>query len=181
VKKICAWCGKDLGIVESRSHSEDVITHGMCEACATRFTTDTGTTLHEFLDSLGVPVFLVEPEPRVRTGNKQARELLDKDLSMIEGQLGGDVIECIYAKQPHGCGNDVHCKSCTIRNTVLDTFATGKSSVRIPAYPDIQTPEGVQTIRFVISTEKVGERVLLRIDDVQQQEKVQLKIQPTDY
>jgi len=119
----------------------------------------------EFLDRLGVPVLLVESEPRVLTGNKPARDLLGKGLGEIEGRRGGEVIECVHANTPGGCGQDVHCKSCTIRNTVLETFETGKSFLHVKAFPDIQFGENVKTMSLEISTEKVADVVLLRIDD----------------
>jgi len=130
-----------------------------------RLNSERGESIQEFLDRLGVPILLVEPEPRVRTGNRYARELLGKELAAIEGRMGGDVIECVYSKRPGGCGKDVHCKTCTIRNTVLDTFATGKSHLAVRAFPDIQFDNYIKTMSVRISTEKVGEVVLLRIDD----------------
>jgi hypothetical protein len=69
-------------------------------------------------------------------------------------------------KSPEGYGNTVHCKSSTIRIIVLETFATGKSFVRVPAYPDIQTVSGIKTMRYLITTERVGVFVLLRIEEM---------------
>jgi hypothetical protein len=119
----------------------------------------------EFLDRLGVPILLAESEPRVLTANKPARDLLGKGLGDIEGHKGGEVIECVYASTPDGCGQDVHCKACTIRNTVLETFETGKNFLRVKAFPDIQFDQDTRTMSLEISTEKVGDVVLLRIDD----------------
>ena len=166
MKKLCAWWQADLGTVGSEELSDNVISHGICKNCAARLFAGHGESLQEFLDRLGPPILLVESEPRVRTANKQARDLLGKELPEIENRMGGDVIECVYAKRPGGCGSQVHCKSCTIRNTVLETFATGKSFVEVPAYPDIQQFGEVKTMRLIISTEKIGNVVLLRIDDI---------------
>lgn len=166
MKRVCSWCRKDLGPAGSELGTEDAITHGICGNCAKRLCSGTGESLQAFLDRLGVPVLLMEMEPRVRTANKDACVLLGKSLPEIQGQMGGDVIECIHAKNPGGCGQQVHCKSCTIRNCVLETFTTGKSFVRIPAYPDIQLFGETKTMRFLVSTERVGNVVLLRIDDI---------------
>jgi len=146
-----------------------------------RLNSERGQSLQEFLDRLGVPILLVESEPKVRTANRYARELLGKELDAIEGRRGGDVIECAYSKRPAGCGKDVHCKSCTIRNTVLDTFATGKSHVGVRAYPDIQFDNYVQTMSVQISTEKVGELVLLRIEEFGEMEAGQTEPRPTNH
>jgi len=165
MRRICAWCQTDLGEIESEANSENTITHGICPACATRLCSENGEPFMDFLDRLGVPVLLVGPDVNVLTGNKPARDLLGKGLGNIEGRRGGEVIECVHASQPGGCGQTVHCKSCTIRNTVLETFETGKSFEHVQAFPDIQLGEDVKTMSLEISTEKVADVVLLRIDD----------------
>jgi hypothetical protein len=48
----------------------------------------------------------------------------------------------------------------------VKTAATGESQIRIPAYADIEDMLGLHIVRFLISTEKVGEIVLLRIDAI---------------
>ena len=165
MKHVCAWRQADLGEVESEANSEDSITHGICSSCAIRLRSGRGEPLMEFLDRLSVPVLVVESEPRVLTGNKPARDLLGKGLGEIEGRRGGEVIECFHASQPGGCGQTEHCKSCTIRNTVLETFETGESFLHVQAFPDIQVGKDVKTMSVEISTEKIADVVLLRIDD----------------
>lgn len=55
------------------------------------------------------------------------------------------------------------CVVCTIRNTVMDTQRTGKARERAPAW---LFKKNAGRLAFLISTEKVGDRVLLRIDEV---------------
>ncbi|MEW6355294.1 MAG: hypothetical protein AB1696_03135 [Planctomycetota bacterium] len=165
MKRICAWCKKDLGAKPSMA-DDATITHGICKSCITQYLSALAKSMPEFLDGLGVPILMIGSRPRVVTANRQARELLGKDLPGIEGRRGGEVIECIYSKRPGGCGEQEHCKSCTIRQTVLETFATGKGFVRVRAYPDIQTGKDEKTMCIEISTEKIGDYVLLRIDDL---------------
>jgi hypothetical protein len=81
--------------------------------------------------------------------------------------MGGDVFECAYARLPGGCGRTAHCSGCTIRQTVMDTVRTGQGHLRAPAYLNRATPDGVQRIPLTISTERVGDFVLLRIDAVE--------------
>ncbi|MCJ7776462.1 MAG: hypothetical protein MUP08_08760, partial [Desulfobulbaceae bacterium] len=69
-----------------------------------------------------------------------------------------------------GCGNTVHCKSCTIRNTVTDTLQSGKSNIKVPAYPDLHHITGDNRIRFLITTERAAEAVLLRIDEISEED-----------
>jgi hypothetical protein len=166
MKRVCAWCNKLLGTVDSDDQPKNSITHGICPACIENFFLKKVESLEEFLNRLNAPILLIEPEPIVITANKQACEILGKDLSEIRGHKGGDVIECAYAKLPGGCGNQQHCKSCTIRITALETFATGKSFLNVPAYPDIQQFSKIKKMEILISTEKVGDLVVLRIDSI---------------
>jgi hypothetical protein len=92
--------------------------------------------------------------------------MLGKGSPEIEGHKGGDVFECAYARLPEGCGNTIHCSGCTIRRTVMETHKTGKSSLRVPATLNRNDPEDPDKITLLISTEKIADVVLLRIDAV---------------
>lgn len=169
MRRVCAWCNKDLGVRGAGGAGPDQeITHGICEACAARVLANPEETLLDFLDRLHAPVLVVLPDAQVFTGNKLARDLLDKDLDQIQGFRGGEVIECSHAHLGAGCGFEVHCQSCTIRQTVRETYATGKSLVNVRAYPDLQIGEEGKTMSLLISTEKFGDFVLLRIDDLRE-------------
>ena len=165
MKHVCAWCNADLGGIQEDRETFG-ITHGICEKCLKILLLENSKLLHEFLDSLCVPVVMIGAGVKVRAGNKYAKELFGKELSEIEDIGPGDIIECTHSKTPGRCGSDVHCKSCVIRNTILETFASGKSFTNVPAYPDVEALSKVKTVCFRISTEKVGDFVLLRIDDV---------------
>lgn len=166
MKRVCAWCKTEMGIVPLESLSDEIITHGICEECKNKVLGPRRFALMDFLDSLAAPVVVVDATGSVNSANKQARELLQKELPDIEGFKGGDVFECAFAKDPRGCGNTIHCDACTIRNTVMDTFSSGKSHLETPAYLILGTPDSNQKIQFLISTEKVKDVVLLRIDKV---------------
>ena len=169
--RVCAWCSKNMGTVDSGIHSEAVITHGVCRDCVNKFFgvevfAERGVGLEVFLDSLAAPVVVVDSTVTVKTANRQARVLLQKDLPAIEGYQGGNVFECAHARLPGGCGNTIHCSGCAVRGTVTDTFQSGRSHLKVPAYLKSGTPDDCQEVHLLISTEKVGEVVLLRIDEV---------------
>ena len=166
MRHVCAWCSADIGEVESSVHPPDAITHGICHSCAQSISAQRGKPLRTFLNTLDFPVLLVDSDVVVLGANQAAQDLLGKELPEIEAHKGGDVIECFYANLPAGCGENTHCRSCVIRNTVGETFKTGKSFLREKAFPDIQLGQQVKTLSLEISTEKVGEAVLLRIDDI---------------
>jgi hypothetical protein len=104
------------------------------------------------------------------TGNSIGPALLQKNPEEVEGELGGDAFGCNYANLPGGCGNTVHCRTCAIRINVLETLQSGKSKIGIPAYPDFHHMTGENRVRFLITTERIGETVLLRINDVAEED-----------
>lgn len=159
---ICAWCGKIL----RQGSPEAEITHGMCTDCVEYFKNDDVESLQQFIDKLEAPVLLVDDTGKVITVNKAALNAIGKVLDQVRGYNGGDVMECAYARLPGGCGKTEHCAACTIRNTVMDTHRDGLSRKRTTAFQEIVTPEGVAKMRFLISTEKEGDIVLLRIDEM---------------
>ena len=171
MKSVCAWCNADLGGGGEQLPENCPITHGVCLSCAQRFLAELAEPLRGFLDRLGVPVLLIDSSPEVRAANALAREMLGKDIAEIEGHRPGRVIECLHAYEPGGCGNQIHCKSCTIRRAILDTHATGKSLTRLRAFPDILSAnDGAKRLSIEISTEKVGDVVLLRVHEMTEAE-----------
>lgn len=146
--------------------SEKLVSHGICKECTAAVFGSKKYSLMDFLDSLNAPVLTVDTEGKVGCANKQAREILQKEMPDIEGLTGGDVFACSYAHLPDGCGGSFHCDACTIRNTVMSTFQTGEGYLRIPAFLMRGTPDDTYEIQFLISTEKVADVVLLRIDKV---------------
>ena len=163
MKKICAWCKRELEAGPVFSESDTPISHGMCPVCAFHVRASMGMPLQEFLDGLNEPVVLVNGDGRVMSANNDAQSLLGKSIDKINGFKGGEVFECEYSCLPEGCGNTVHCAGCTIRNTVMDTFDTGKGHVRESAYLNHNTKGRID---YLISTEKVGEYAFLRIDEI---------------
>lgn len=165
MKRMCAWCKKDLGSNEDYAVEGD-ITHGICSLCAVQISAGEPRSLRQILDCLEEPVFVVDSDGLMKAANNRGLKMLGKSDVDIENKFGGDVFECTYAHLEGGCGNTIHCKTCAIRNIVMDTLATGSGYKNVPAYQNINTADGEWITKFLISTEKVGERILLRIDDV---------------
>jgi PAS domain-containing protein len=169
MKVICAWCHQELEAdPEIADDSGSEISHGICSSCGDYFLSGRRPTLDEFLDRLAVPVLVVDAQGTIVLANHYALDILGKDLNKVQGYRGGDAMECGYARLPGGCGKTEHCKACTIRNSVMETFSTGQSLLRVPAYLNRRTEDGTVRIRFLISTQKVADTVLLRIDQVDQ-------------
>ena len=171
MNKTCAWCNKDLTAKEEYT-SEGDISHGICTQCAIKLTSSNPRTAKELLSFVREPVFVINSDGIMKAANNSGLKMLGKDMDEIEDALGGDAFECSYASLEGGCGNTEHCKTCTIRNAVMDTLSTGKGYRNIPAFQSINTSEGPKIFRFYISTEKVEECILLRIDKAVEVDKV---------
>ena len=163
MNKLCALCNKDLMVNEEYA-SEGEISNGICTPCAIKLTSSNPRTAKELLRLVREPVFVINSDGIMKAANNSGLKMLGKDMDEIEDALGGDAFECSYASLEGGCGNTEHCKTCTIRNAVMDTLSTGKGYSNIPAFQSINTSEGPKILRFHISTEKVEECILLRID-----------------
>lgn len=169
MKKVCAWCLKELGKISDSRYQDNVITSGICNECAEHFVANKpGRKIKEFLDSIELPIFVVNSKFQVQTANKSALNMLKKDIEQVGGYFGGDAMECAYARLPGGCGKTEHCNACTIRKTVAESHATGKRIVKRTALEDIKTSNGVMKMRYIITTEKIKDVVLLRIDEANQ-------------
>jgi hypothetical protein len=122
--------------------------------------------LMDFLDRLDVPILVVGDDAKVQQANKHMRAMLGKDPAEVAGRLGGEVFECVHAKEQGGCGRAFHCSGCAIRRAVMDTFATGVSLRKVPAYLHRDMITEYIQLDLLISTEKVFNAVLLRIDRI---------------
>lgn len=167
MKKICAWCKKEIEeITDPNTSTNFEITHGICRSCKDYFFNNRATKMDKFLNQLDAPVLMVNPQGEVLLANNQALQFLDKDLAVVKDLRVGDVMECAYARLPGGCGGTRHCIACTIRNSIKLTHETGKSLNHVPAFLNHLDGQTAQSFEYLISTEKVAEVVLLRIDEV---------------
>lgn len=162
MKRICAWCKRPLAEQTTGDTDYLGITHGICSQCQYDLLNIKRYQFHEFLDTFETPILIVNQDGRIQTANDRAQNMLGKSLADIEGYPGGEVFECVNASLPEGCGNTIHCIGCTVRRTVMKTMDNGRSYNHVPASLDTQGGP----INFHISTERLGDVVMLRIDDV---------------
>lgn len=167
MRQVCYLCGAELGEPLERDLPGEHTSHGVCRKCLDVCMAGAGKRLDEFLDTLQAPVVVVDGGVRVVAANALAQKLVAKNMKAISGHLAGEVFECVHSHEPSGCGHTLHCESCMIRSSVTKTFQTGNPCIRVPACQDLDTFEGPRKVRFLITTEKVGGTVLLRIDDLE--------------
>jgi hypothetical protein len=161
MQQVCRLCKTEL---DNEQRSESFITNGICSPCSRSFAQNTDS-LKEFLDAAEAPILVMQSEPRqVLTANQKACGLFKKELSQIEGYRGGQLLDCIHACTEGGCGIDINCKNCKIKNAVVETFTTGKSFEGISTSLQVKKNGEINPYILEISTEKVGELALVRID-----------------
>jgi len=115
------------------------------------------------LDSFDRPVLVLDSTGRVVAANGQMAALCHRSPRSLHGLLGGEVMECSFARMPGGCGNTVHCKACAIRECLADTLATGKPIIRCPAF--VVTGRG--RVDYFITTRMRGELLEMIVEEPQ--------------
>ena len=158
----CTWCNETLAV--GRSPDRRRIADSVCGNCSENFVFQMGVPLQTFIDSLQAPIFIVDGNVVVQAANTWGYALLKKDARNVLQQPSGVVFECAYARLPGGCGRTVHCSGCAIRRSVYHTMETGASLTRVPAVLNCGQVSGPEKVSLYISTEKMGNIVLLRID-----------------
>lgn len=165
MQETCWLCHAPLES-ETETVSRPVL-RGVCPQCSRLLSVDAAPmSLSDYLDQLDVPVLVMKDDVRVAGYNEAARALLGGQRGDLVGLLGGDALSCEFARLPGGCGKTEHCKGCAVRHAVTATQETGASMVKIPAYHRRRTPNGTEEVRLLVSTERMGRFVLLRIDEV---------------
>jgi PAS domain-containing protein len=164
----CTWCNNEIPPEQAGSASENRVTRGICAACREHFAFQMGVPLQSYLDSLPVPIFVVDGQGVVQNANRTGYTYLQKKPEQVMKKLGGVVFECAYARLPEGCGRTVHCTGCAIRRSVAQTYETGQRLVGVPALMHCGRAGEEQDIAMRISTEMLGDIVLLRLDSAVQ-------------
>ena len=162
MKVICSYCRKKIG--EKEPLDDDNVSHGMCEDCYEYYQEQIkGLSLDEFLNKFEAPVLIVDEEGRIVAANEMAETITGRGKSSRDliGLLGGEVMECVYARLPEGCGRTEHCVACSIRNTVMASMESGEPQVRVPV--KLQRKE--RETRMTISTTKIFSLVRIVIEN----------------
>lgn len=167
MKQTCISCRQELTDLQGQT-GPPRISQGVCADCLQKIWQETPRSSREILENFQAPVLLVDDRNRIRAANGLASRILNRPLPEIENQLPGDAMECDHARLPGGCGQTVHCQSCSLRMALDRTMATGEGIEKMPTYLDVYQADGSVTRRFfMISTEKMSDLILLRIDEVE--------------
>ena len=157
-----------MGAVEGSTRPDTEISHGICEGCLSNFEFQQGVPLQRYLDSIPLPVVVVDRDVVVKAANHSASEALHKEQPEMVQHLAGNVFECAHARLPEGCGGTIHCSGCVIRRSVTRTYETGEPQAGVPAMLRRGGSGHPPDIALTITTVRSGDMVLLRVDAVEE-------------
>lgn len=159
MKVICSYCRNKMD--DKEPFDSDLVSHGMCEDCIEYFSPQwEGLSLGEYLDRFDFPVIVVNEDCRILAANQEMANIIGRGERETQGLLTGEAVECVYSRMEGGCGNTIHCKTCTIRNSVSHTLETGESLHRVECYVE----KGNERIPFFITTVKLEKSVQVLVE-----------------
>ncbi len=166
MKIICSYCRLDLG--EKEPFEDKSLSHSICPKCMDyQQIMMEGLSIEQYLDILEVPVVIINDESRVVGINNLAEKLIGKSHNETSGLLGGEAMNCVFAMLPEGCGNTVHCNTCTIRRAVMSVMESGIPKRHIP----VNLSQESQELNMIISAEKIDGIIRMRIEKVEAEPK----------
>jgi len=159
VDGLCMACMKMVA-----SREPQFVSHGLCDSCASAIESSVvGVT--SLINRFDLPILYMQGDPRqVVTANQAACDQFGKELPLVEGRRGGQVFDCIHSFTEAGCGKDQKCEECKVKNAIVDTFVTGTSHRAISTTLEIRMHGRDVPHAIEVSTEKVGNHALVRID-----------------
>lgn len=90
-------------------------------ATSKRMKTETNPSSYyrTILNTMPLPVFVVDDDVRILDFNEAAAKLLAAGRGEVLHRRGGEALHCIHAHEtPGGCGHSEACRNCVIRNAV---------------------------------------------------------------
>ena len=168
MKLVCAWCGSAIERPGYEGKPDSSISHGMCPTCCQVLDSQQrGVPLRRHIDSIPIPLLLVDADNTTLAMNAKACEILGRTPESSMGAQFGLVFDCVHYRLPEGCGRTFHCSGCVIRKSVAATFETGEPQVLVPATLSIDTPDQLSNADLTITTVKRDGVVLLRIENLE--------------
>ena len=165
MRLVCAWCGVEIDCSGYNEMIDPNTSHGMCPACSASLACqERGAPLEEYLDTIPIPVLLVDDNNHLVTMNTQARATLKKESDETRTRLSEKVFDCVFSRSSEGCGRRIHCSGCVIRRSVTATFKTGEAWVSVPAALCATSPDQPAETVLNVTTSKIAGVVLLRLE-----------------
>jgi PAS domain S-box-containing protein len=127
--------------------------------------------LSSLFNSVPVIMILVNENGEVLRMNRFGLELTMKNATEVVGLKCGEVFNCVHSsKEKMNFGPSDRCASCMLRNTIENTFRTGKEYFKVESQISISGQRGLKNHTILVSTSIISEQpdktVLLTIDDI---------------
>jgi len=163
MRRVCAWCNKFMGNTDAEDGPVGNVTHSICDECADNLDFQLGVTLQRYLDSLKMPIILVDCAGNVLKANSMARDLAGTPQEQAGRGWEGKIYECAHSRLPERCSQMFHSSGCTIRFAATETYTTGRNITAVPALLNGCSSSQV-TCDYLISTKLVNGIVQLMIE-----------------
>jgi hypothetical protein len=130
---------------------------------------DIDTYLRAVVDAIPSAVMVVDGNVKVHDANRAARQWLSCRAEGLLHDMGGNLLHCVHASEPGGCGGTASCSDCVVRQTVQDAYGGG-GALRRTAHMRLGRGAQSQDAWFLVTASPFsvdGERrVLLVMEDV---------------
>jgi len=155
-----------MGNAGAAEDTDELITHTICEECSDNLDFQLGVSLHRYLDSLKIPIALIDGMGNILKTNAEAAKMPISPECELACEWHGRIYECAHARLPERCSNTIHCSGCTIRFAVTETYNSGLGFSCVPALVNGCTSSPAQKCDYLISTNLVDGMVLLKIERI---------------
>lgn len=134
--------------------------------------------LRLIFDSSPAIMMLLNKNTEVIKLNQTGLTFANRNNSEVANMRGGDLFRCIKAlNHPEGCGNSNKCKTCGIRNTVIDTITNKRPNTKVEAELTILQHNVELTLNMLVSatiaTTEPEPTYLVTLDDITEQKKAE--------
>jgi len=146
---------------------------------------DTLAEIAAIYEHAPIAMVLLDKERRVQKANGFAATFSHRSAESMIGMIGGKALRCLHhLDNEDGCGFGSACKSCRIRLTVMETFATGTGQAELEAWLPFEK-SGIKEERcLLINTAYINlndaERVLLCAQDITERKRFEMALQESE-
>jgi len=141
--------------------------------------------LSTIFNNAPIIMILVDKDRRLRKANHATILFMGRPEKEILGIRGGEAFRCIHSlENPKGCGFGTFCETCSVRNSVMDTFESGRSHFRVNALLPISRENRRQELHLLVSTKLVtildNQMVLVCLEDIREQKKYEKELMQSE-
>lgn len=159
----CLACGSRVSIDDDADVAEGQDVYIICEDCAADGELEPSEALLGVLADRKEAVLAFDQGLRVVAGTEPIAEVFGDLVQELRGLAPGDIIQCMRAVTPAGCGGTPLCRTCELRGALTATFDSGRPVAAVTATRRVMTAEGLRSLILTFTTERVGDSVLMTV------------------